>query len=137
MKNTITIETIVFAPINKIWEFWTQPKHIKKWNNASIDWHTTKSENDLKIGGRFLSRMEAKDGSFGFDFEGTYTAVEKNQLISYVLDDNRKVKTKFTSLGANETKIITIFEAETTNPVEMQKGGWQAILDNFKKYTEA
>ena len=137
MKNTITIETIVFAPINKIWEFWTQPKHIKKWNNASVDWHTTKSENDLKIGGRFLSRMEAKDDSFGFDFEGTYTAVEKNQLISYVLDDNRKVKSNFTSLGANETKIITIFEAETTNPVEMQKGGWQAILDNFKKYTEA
>ena len=137
MKNAIRIETIVHKSINMVWEFWTLPIHIKKWNKASDNWHTTIAENDLKVGGRFLSRMEAKDGSLGFDFKGTYTAIEAKESISYVLDDDRKVTTNFTSLEPNKTQIVSIFEAETINPIEMQKGGWQAILDNFKKYTEA
>ena len=137
MKNAIRIETIVHKSINMVWEFWTLPIHIKKWNKASDNWHTTIAENDLKVGGRFLSRMEAKDGSLGFDFKGTYTAIVAKESISYVLDDDRKVTTNFTSLEPNKTQIVSIFEAETINPIEMQKGGWQAILDNFKKYTEA
>ncbi len=137
MKNAITIEAIVSAPLSEIWEYWTLPKHIINWNNASDDWHTTKSENDLRTGGRFLSRMEAKDGSFGFDFEGTYTEIEKHKLISYVMDDDRKATTSFKALSDHKTKIVTTFEAEDTNPIQMQKDGWQAILNNFKKYTEA
>lgn len=112
-----------------------QSQHIKKWNHASDDWHTTFAENDLRVGGTFSSRMEAKDGSFGFDFGGTYDEVETNRLIAYTLDDNRKVKIIFEVIG-NKTKITEVFDAENENPIEMQKGGWQAILDNFKKYTE-
>jgi uncharacterized protein YndB with AHSA1/START domain len=137
MKNAITIEATISAPLSKIWEYWTLPKHIINWNNASDDWHTTKSENDVRTGGRFLSRMEAKDGSFGFDFEGTYTEIEKHKLISYVMDDDRKATTSFKALSDHKTKIVTTFEAEDTNPIQMQKDGWQAILNNFKKYTEA
>lgn len=137
MKNAITIEETISVPLSKIWEYWTLPKHIINWNNASDDWHTTKSENDVRTGGRFLSRMEAKDGSFGFDFEGTYTEVEKHKLISYVMDDDRKATTSFKALSDHKTKIVTTFEAEDTNPIQMQKDGWQAILNNFKKYTEA
>ncbi|SMC35215.1 SRPBCC family protein [Cellulophaga tyrosinoxydans] len=137
MKNAITIEATISAPLSKIWEYWTLPKHIINWNNASDDWHTTKSENDVRTGGRFLSRMEAKDGSFGFDFEGTYTEIEKHKLISYVMDDDRKATTSFKALSDYKTKIVTTFEAEDTNPIQMQKDGWQAILNNFKKYTEA
>lgn len=134
-KTVINIETTVNAPADKVWECWTKPVHIMKWNTASDDWHTTKAENDLRVGGSFLSRMEAKDGSFGFDFGGVYDAVDTNKYIEYTLGDGRKVKTWFTAQG-NKTKIETAFEAESTNPVEMQKGGWQAILNNFKKYTE-
>lgn len=137
MKNAISIEATISAPLGKIWEYWTLPKHIINWNNASDDWHTTKSENDVRTGGRFLSRMEAKDGSFGFDFEGTYTEVEKHKLISYVMDYDRKATTSFKALSDHKTKIVTTFEAEDTNPIQMQKDGWQAILNNFKKYTEA
>ena len=94
-KNNITIETTVIAPVEKVWETWTEPKHIKQWNNASEDWHTTRAENDLRAGGKFLSRMEGKDGSFGFDFEGTYDVVKPNQLIEYTTGDGRKVKITF------------------------------------------
>jgi uncharacterized protein YndB with AHSA1/START domain len=135
-KNNITIETIVKAPVEKVWESWTNPKHIMKWNNASKDWHTTKAENDLRAGGKFLSRMEAKDGSFGFDFGGTYDEVKSNQLIEYTIGDGRKVKITFSENG-NETKVVETFETENTNPIEMQRSGWQSILDNFKKYTES
>jgi uncharacterized protein YndB with AHSA1/START domain len=135
-KTLITIETSIKAPVEKVWQFWSSPQHIMKWNNASDDWHTTKSENDLRVGGQFLSRMEAKDGSFGFDFGGVYDEVKKNELIAYTLGDGRKVVNEFTAQG-NTTDIKITFEAESMNPVEMQKGGWQAILDNFKKYTES
>ena len=137
-QNTeiITVAATVNAPVEKVWEYWTTPEHITQWNNASDDWHTPRAENDLRAGGIFSSRMEAKDGSFGFDFGGVYDAVKNNEYIEYTLGDGRKVKINFTGDGSS-TKVIESFEAESTNPVEMQKGGWQAILDNFKKYTEA
>ena len=135
-KTTITIENTVNAPVEKVWQYWTTPVHICKWNNASDDWHTPHAENDLRVGGKFLSRMEAKDGSFGFDFGGVYDDVKANELIAYTIADGRKVKVIFTSLG-NDTKVVSTFEAENENPIELQRGGWQAILDNFKKYTEA
>ena len=135
-KTVITIENTVNKPVEKVWEYWSQPEHIKQWNNASDDWHTTRAENDLRPGGSFLSRMEAKDGSFGFDFGGVYDAVKTNELIEYTIGDGRKVTIQFAANG-NETKVTETFEAESTNPIEMQRGGWQAILDNFKKYVEA
>src|SRR5882757_6596332 len=135
-KTKITVQNIVKAPVEKVWKFWSGPEHITQWANASDDWHTTRAENDLRAGGKFLSRMEAKDGSFGFDFGGVYDQVKTNELIEYTLGDDRKVSIRFTA-NDNETKVVETFEAESTNPVEMQKGGWQAILDNFKRYTEA
>jgi uncharacterized protein YndB with AHSA1/START domain len=131
----ITIEAEVDAPIEKIWEHWTDPVHIVKWNNASDDWHTTRATNDLKVGGKFLSRMEAKDGSFGFDFEGTYTSIEPKKKIEYKIADGRKVAINFINQNGRY-KIVSDFEAEEENPLEMQKGGWQAILDSFKKNVE-
>ena len=135
-KTVITVETLVNTPVEKVWEYWTKPEHIKKWSFASDDWHTPYAENDLREGGKFSSRMEAKDGSFGFDFGGIYDAVNTNKYIEYTLGDGRKVKINFTDEG-NNTGIVESFEAESTNPEEMQKGGWQAILNNFKKYAEA
>jgi uncharacterized protein YndB with AHSA1/START domain len=134
--TTITVQNSINAPVEKIWQYWTLPEHITKWNNASDDWHTTRAENDVRTGGKFLSRMEAKDGSFGFDFSGVYNKVKINELIAYTMDDGRKAEIFFSATGGI-TKIVTTFEAETTNPVEMQQGGWQAILNNFKKYVEA
>jgi uncharacterized protein YndB with AHSA1/START domain len=134
--SSITIEATVKAPVEKVWKFWTIPEHITKWNSASEDWHTPRAENDLRPGGKFLSRMEAKDGSFGFDFGGVYDEVIPNKVIAYTIGDGRKVRTVFSSAG-NETTIVSEFEPEGTNPIEMQRGGWQAILDNFKKYTES
>ena len=134
-KIIISVQAIINAPIETVWKNWTTPEDIIKWNNASDDWHTTRAENDLRIGGKFFSRMEAKDGSFGFDFGGVYDDVKTHQLIAYTLGDDRKVKITFTSNG-NETKVVEAFEAESTHSVEMQHDGWQAILDNFKKYTE-
>jgi uncharacterized protein YndB with AHSA1/START domain len=131
----LSIQGTINAPIEKVWRLWTSPEHIKKWNTASDDWHTTFAENDLRVGGKFLSRMEAKDGSFGFDFGGIYDEVKPNELIRYTLGDGRKVSVLFTANGKT-TKIESSFEAEGTNPLEMQKNGWQAILDNFKKYAE-
>lgn len=135
-KQKISVETTLKAPVTKVWEYWTKPEHIVKWNQASDDWHTTSAENDLRTGGKFSSRMEAKDGSFGFDFGGIYDKINENESIEYTLNDDRKVQISFTISGG-ETKIIELFEAEDTNSLEMQKYGWQAILDNFKKYTEA
>jgi uncharacterized protein YndB with AHSA1/START domain len=135
-KTVITVETIVNAAVEKVWAYWTQPEHITQWNNASDDWHTPRAENDLREGGSFTFRMEAKDGSMGFDFCAVYDAVQTNEYISYTLGDDRKVKIIFTSIG-NTTKVVENFEAEDVNPVELQQGGWQAILNNFKKYTEA
>lgn len=135
-KTIITIESTINAPIEKTWEYFTKPEHIVKWNAASDDWHSPKAENDLRNGGKFSYRMEAKDGSFGFDFGGVYDKVEEHKYIEYTIGDGRKVDITFTTDG-DKIKVVENFEAETTNPVEMQKGGWQTILDNFKKYTEA
>lgn len=136
MENQkITIEAIINAPVAKVWGNWTEPVHITQWNNASDDWHTPHAENDLRVGGKFLSRMEAKDGSFGFDFEGIYSEVIPFEKIKYGLEDGRQVETFFAG-NDSATTITTTFDAENENPVEMQKGGWQAILNNFKKYTE-
>ena len=134
--ESITVENTIKAPVDKVWKFWTSPEHITKWCAASEDWHTPHAENDVRVGGKFLSRMEAKDGSFGFDFGGEYTDVKMHEVIGYILGDVRKVKINFTA-GNNETKVVETFDAETENSIEMQRSGWQAILDNFKKYTEA
>lgn len=135
-KTVITVENTVNAPVEKVWEFWTKPDHITKWNAASDDWHSPWAQNDLRAGGKFAARMEAKDGSFGFEFSGIYDEVRPNEYIEYTLGDDRKVKISFTPEG-NKTKVVESFEAENTHSIEMQKGGWQAILDNFKKYTES
>ncbi|HRI20236.1 MAG TPA: SRPBCC family protein [Panacibacter sp.] len=135
-KTIITVQNTVNAPAAKVWDYWTKPEHITKWNHASDEWHTPHAENDLRAGGSFASRMEAKDGSFGFDFGGVYDAVRNYEYIEYTLGDGRNVKITFTAQG-NATKVVESFEAEGENSIELQQGGWQAILDNFKKYTEA
>lgn len=132
----ITVETVIDAPVEKVWKFFTAPEHITKWNNASDDWYTPSAKNDLKVKGEFVYRMEAKDGSFGFDFGGVYDEVKPNEVIAYTIGDGRKVKVPFVKVG-NSTKVIETFEAEVENSLELQKGGWQAILDNFKKYVES
>ncbi|WP_199119883.1 SRPBCC family protein [Pedobacter sp. ASV28] len=131
----ITLETLVNAPIEKVWKYFTEPAYIKQWNNASDDWHTPKATNNLSIGGRFSYTMAAKDGSFSFDFGGVYDDIQENKYIAYTLGDGRKVDILFSSTGEN-TKITETFEAEEQNPIERQQGGWQAILNNFKKLVE-
>ena len=131
----ITIKTTIKASIEKVWEFWSSPEHITKWSFASPDWHTPYAENDLREGGKFKSTMAAKDGSMSFDFGGEYTLVEKYKAIEYVLEDGRKVEISFTETP-NGVEVIESFDPETQNPEEMQRDGWQAILDNFKGYVE-
>ena len=135
-QTSIKVETSVKAPVEKVWNHFTDPKHITGWCQASSDWHAPIAENDLRVNGKFKTRMAAKDGSMGFDFEGVYTNIQDNKLIEYTMGDGRKVKVTFSGQGG-ETKVTEEFEPENTNPKEMQKGGWQAILDNFKKYTES
>lgn len=135
MNNPIIIEANIQAPIEKVWKHWNEPESIKQWNNASPDWHTPSAAVDLKPGGKFTYRMEAKDGSFGFDLEGIYHTVEYHSKIEYSLMDDRKVKVSFISEG-NNTLVIESFEAENVHPRELQQTGWQAILDNFKKFVE-
>jgi uncharacterized protein YndB with AHSA1/START domain len=132
----LNVETTVAAPVEKVWEYWSKPEHITRWNNASDDWHTPHAENDLRVGGKFVSRMESKDGSMGFDFNGVYDEVKTNELIAYTIEGGRKVNISFSS-NDNETKITESFEAETENSLQLQQDGWQSILDNFKKYTES
>jgi len=132
----ITIEAVVNAPVEKVWKLWTTPEDIIKWNTASDDWHTTRSENDLRAGGKFSSRMEAKDGSFGFDFEGVHDEVKPNETIASTMGDGRRMRVTFTPQG-NATKVVETFDAESENSLELQQGGWQAILNSFKKYAEA
>jgi uncharacterized protein YndB with AHSA1/START domain len=134
-KTSITVETTVKAPVEKVWQFWTLPEHIVKWNNASDDWHTPYAENDPRTGGKFLSRMEAKDGSAAFDFDGMYDEVVINKKIEYTIADGRKVVITFTQTG-DECKVSETFDAEETNSLEQQRAGWQSIMDNFKKYVE-
>ena len=132
----ITVQTTINVPIKIVWACWTSPEHITKWNNASDDWHTPYAENDLRIGGKFKSTMAAKDGSMSFDFEGEYTLVEQNKAIKYAMADGRKVDVYFTETQTG-VEVIESFDPETVNPEEMQRDGWQAILDNFKKYVES
>ncbi len=132
----ITVETTVKAPLAKVWECWTAPEHITKWNAASDDWHTTKATNDLRDGGMFTARMEAKDGSFGFDFGGTYSKVVPQTHLAYAMDDGRKVTVDFAEKDG-QTRIVEAFDPEQENTPELQRQGWQAILDNFKAYAEA
>jgi uncharacterized protein YndB with AHSA1/START domain len=134
--TTITVETAVKVPIEKAWSYWTDPKHITQWYNASDDWHAPYAENDLHVDGKFKTTMAAKDGSAGFDFEGVYTKIVRHKSIEYTIPDGRKVVITFSDLGS-ETKVVESFEAETENSYEIQKGGWQNILDNFKKYSES
>lgn len=133
--SSISVETIVKADPYKVWNCWTQAPHIMNWNFASEDWHCPKAVNDLRVGGKFSYTMAAKDGSMSFDFEGTYDEVQEPALISYTIADQRKVKISFEKT-ASGIRVVENFETENLNPVEMQRAGWQAILDNFKKYAE-
>lgn len=133
--KTITVKTNVNSDIAKVWGFWTKPEHIVNWNFAIPEWHCPNAENNLEVGKSFNYRMEAKDGSMGFDYDGTYTKVEPNSGIEYALEDGRKVNITFQQEG-DSVSITEIFEVEDTNTLEQQRQGWQAILDNFKKYTE-
>ncbi len=135
-KQPITIQTRIHAPVSKVWACWNEPKHITQWSFAIDTWQCPRAQNDLRAGGKFSARMEAKDGSMGFDFEGVYTEIHPLKKIAYVLGDGRNVIITFTSHGENETEVIETFDPESTNPVEMQRGGWQSILNNFKKYVE-
>ncbi|HVD96832.1 MAG TPA: SRPBCC family protein [Cytophagaceae bacterium] len=135
-KTVLTIEATVNAPVAKVWEYWNEPKHITQWAFASDDWHAPYAENDLRTGGSFKTTMAAKDGSFSFDFGGVYDNVKKHELIEETLGDGRKVKVIFQANG-DQTHIVESFEAEDQNPHDMQQAGWQMILNNFKKYTEA
>lgn len=135
MKNTITVQTIVDVSVEKAWDYWTKPEHITKWAFASDDWEAPFAENDLQVNGKFKTRMQSKDESQGFDFTGRYTNVKENELIEYIMDDGRKASILFERFE-DGTKIIETFEPESENPLEMQREGWQAILNNFKKYVE-
>lgn len=136
MENPIIVTTQVSVPVEKAWKVWNDPKHIVNWNAASPDWHTTEATNDLRVGGSITSRMEAKDGSSGFDFIGTYDHVKEYEHIAYTLSDGRRVAIDFRANG-NTTFIEERFEAENTNSRPLQQSGWQAILNNFKKYIES
>jgi uncharacterized protein YndB with AHSA1/START domain len=133
--SKITVETTVSAPIGKVWDAYTSPNDIKRWNSASDDWHTTSATVDLRVGGAFSSRMEAKDGSFGFDFAGTYTKVETHRVIEYAFGD------RFAQVLFSDTpqgvKVQVTFDGESTHSIEQQRDGWQAILNNFGRYVEA
>lgn len=135
MKTTVTVETLINAPIEKIWEYWTAPEHITHWCFASDDWCAPRATQDLTVGKEFTTRMESTDGTHGFDMKGTYTAIEEYKLLEYIMEDGRKVKVEFVPEG-DAYKVIETFDPEDENPPEMQKLGWQAILDNFKKYVD-
>ncbi len=132
----ITVEITVNKGLDSVWNSWTEPDHILNWNHASEDWHTIRVQNELKVGGKFSYRMEAKDGSFGFDFEANYEVVNEKSELTYIMSDGRRASTNFKS-NELETRVITTFDPENENPIELQKTGWQAILNNFKKYAEA
>lgn len=132
----ITIEALVNKNSADIWQLWTQPQHITQWNQASSDWHAPRAENDLKVGGRFLTRMEAKDGSMGFDFSGIYDDIVEHKKICYTMDDGRQVENLFIDENGR-TRIVITFDAENENALDVQRSGWRAILNSFKTYAEA
>jgi uncharacterized protein YndB with AHSA1/START domain len=135
-KNKITVETTVEIPVEKVWNLWTEPFHIIHWNHATGDWYTPYAENDLRVGGQFMYRMESRDGKNGFNFGGEYNSIELYKHIEYTIGDRRRVRVTFDPKGMG-IKIAEIFEPELDNPVEMQQEGWQSILNNFKKYAES
>jgi uncharacterized protein YndB with AHSA1/START domain len=135
-KTKITIQTTVNAPVEKVFKMWTNPDEIIRWSSPSEEWHTPQAEHEFKPGGRFKYHMEARDKSAGFDFTGKFDLIKPDQQIDYTIDDGRKVTTSFSGSG-EQTKIVQTFEAETENTIELQRTGWQGILDNFKKYAEA
>jgi len=132
----IQIETNIRASLRDVWAYWTLPQHILHWNSASDDWHTVSATNDLRVGGKLSSRMEAKDGSAGFDFWGIYDEIIPNQLIKITLGDDRKMEVHFSQID-DSVQVIEIFEPEKENPIELQRNGWQSILDHFKIYVES
>ena len=134
--KTIKIEATIAAPLPKVWTHWTSPEHITKWNFAVEDWHCPRATNDLRAGGKYTARMEAKNGSFGFDFEGIYDEVVPQARLRYTMADGRTVATDFVKVG-DQTRVTSVFVAESQNSEERQRGGWQSILDRFKKYVEA
>ncbi|MEP6736175.1 MAG: SRPBCC domain-containing protein [Chryseolinea sp.] len=135
-KTQITVETKIKAGVDKVWKHFNEPAHINQWAFASDEWEAKNAENDLRVGGAFKTTMAAKDGSFSFDFGGVYDIVKTNELIEYTIGDGRSVKVIFETIG-NETIVTETFDAEGTNPVEMQRSGWQAILENFRKHVES
>lgn len=135
-KSKITVESIINAKIETVWNCWTNPRDIEQWNNASDDWYTPKATNDLRVGGKFVSTMASKDGCMSFDFEGIYTEVIVHKSIKFDLADGRTVAVDFID-NQSSVAIIETFDPENENSIEMQRAGWQAILDNFKKYVEA
>lgn len=132
----ITVETRIHAPADRVWQAWNTPAEVMQWNAASDDWHTTHAEVDLREGGRFTSRMEAKDGSMGFDFTGVYGAVIPEQRIEYAMEDGRTVQVTFINNGDGSTMVRETFDAESVHSEAQQRQGWQAILDNFKRHVE-
>ena len=135
-RTVITVQTTIAAPKEKVWAFWTTPAHITQWNFAAETWHCPKAENDLRVGGRFSYRMEAKDGSMGFDYAGIHSAVEEAKSLAFALDDGRTVQVHFSTVK-DGTLVMETFEADASQPADMQQQGWQAILENFRKYVES
>lgn len=135
MSNKITVSAIVNADLQKVWDNYTNPVHITKWNFADPSWHCPSASNDMREGGKYSARMEAKDGSFGFDFEATYDEIIEGETFTYTIPDGRQATVTFKNT-AGQTEVKVTFDPEGQNPVEMQKNGWQAILDNFKNYAE-
>jgi len=135
--ETITLQITLTAPLAKAWAYWTQPEFIMQWNFADPSWHCPAATNDLRVGGSFNYRMAACDGSFAFDFEGIYDDVAPEALIAYHLADARTVRITFEVLPNGDSQITQVFDAETENPIDMQRAGWQAIMDNYKRLVEA
>ncbi len=130
----VTVQATINSDIKKVWDYYNNPEHITQWNFADPSWQCPNAENDMKVGGKYLARMEAKDGSFGFDFEATYSEIIEGEQFTYGLGE-RSVNVKFNPIS-NQTEVIVTFDAENENPIERQRAGWQAILNNFKNYTE-
>ncbi|HEY8403437.1 MAG TPA: SRPBCC family protein [Flavobacteriales bacterium] len=135
-RKRITVETLVGVSPQKAWDYYHNPKHITQWNFASKDWHCPYAENNLTVGGKYLARMEARDGSFGFDYEAIYNSIDEFKGFTYTMPDGRRVDTSFEEVNGS-TKVTTVFDAEHENSAEMQRVGWQSILDNYKRYAES
>jgi uncharacterized protein YndB with AHSA1/START domain len=135
-KTKVTVEADVAVAVDQVWNCWAAPEHITRWCQASDDWHAPYADNDVRVDGKFKTTMAANDGSVSFDFEGVYTLVEKNKKLEYVMSDGRRVSILFEPSG-NTTHVTETFDPEDAHPIDFQRAGWQAILDNFKKYTEA